>query len=82
MIILTATRDEFLASLAYIYDERAELSTSAFCFRVQQTHDKINLEKSAVFTITTENGETNTKNEPEFLASSIATTRLTDILFP
>ena len=61
--------------------KRPELATSVFCFPVQQAFDKINLGESAAFE-TTENGETNTKNEPEFLASSIATTQLTDILSP
>lgn len=63
MIFRTASRGEFLASLAYLYDKKAELPTSAVCFRVQQTHDKINLEESAAFEITTEKGETNTKNK-------------------
>ena len=62
--------------------KRPELATIVFCFRVQQAFDNINLGKSAAVEITTENGETNIKNEPQFLASSIATTQLTDILSP
>ena len=81
VIVRTASRGEFLASLDCLYDKRAELTTSAFCFRVQ-THYKINLVESAAFEITTEKGETNTKNKSRFLASSIATTQLTDILSP
>ncbi|KAK2568533.1 hypothetical protein P5673_006452 [Acropora cervicornis] len=38
--------------------------------------DKINLEENAAFEITTDNSETNMKNESQFLASSIATTQL------
>ena len=82
MIIRTASRGEFLASLACLYDKKAELTTSAFCFRVQQMHDKINLEESVAFEITTENGGTNAKIKSQFLASIIAKTQLTDILSP
>lgn len=81
-MIRTASRGDFLVSLACLSDKKAERTTSAFYFRVQQTHDKINLEESAAFEITTENGETNKKSKSQFLASRIVTTQLTDILFP
>ena len=47
--------------------KRPELATLVFCFRVQQAFDKINLQESAAFEITTDNGETNTKNESSWL---------------
>lgn len=62
-MIRTASRGDFLVSLACLSDKKAERTTSAFYFRVQQTHDKINLEESAAFEITTEKGETNTMNK-------------------
>ena len=67
VIILAASRGEFPTNFACTHEKRAELTTPAFCFRVQQAYDKINLEESAAFEITTENGETNTKNEPFWL---------------
>lgn len=51
VIILTTSRGEFLTTFAFKRDKKGELTTSAFCFRVQQTYDRINLEESAAFNL-------------------------------